>query len=87
MFFARILTTALNQVLGFAPPHSKGPGLKTYTITLYALSDSLTLPDERRTITRAWLLDAMKGKVLASTALKVSYTRREEPHPPDRSTP
>ena len=29
---------SLNRSVGYAPPHSKGPGAKTYVLTVYALS-------------------------------------------------
>ena len=69
------LGAAFRGQVGYEPPHSKGPGPKVYVLTLYALSNSLrpTLPPNQTT--REVLLDAMKGKVLATASLRVVYTR------------
>jgi hypothetical protein len=50
---------------------SKGPGAKTYVINLYALSGPLNIEG---TPGREELLAAMKGKVLASSSLRVVHT-------------
>jgi len=66
---------SINGRVGYAPPHSKGPGDKTYVLTLYALStplQGLTVPAE---VTRDALLAAMEGKVLATSELHVIYAR------------
>lgn len=60
--------------VGYEPPHSKGPGTKTYTLTLYALSAPLKLKQPATEVNREVLLAAMKGKVLASSALRVTHT-------------
>ena len=68
----------------YAPPHSKGPGTKTYVLTLYALSEPISLSAPAADVTRQTLLDAMRGKVLASAALSTNYTRggtADEPGP------
>jgi len=66
---------SVNGQAGYAPPHSKGPGPKTYVYTVYALSEDiqLSLPPEK--VDREALLAAMKGKILASAELHVVYTR------------
>lgn len=60
----------------YAPPHSKGPGPKTYVYTLYALSapPQLNVPPEQ--VNRNVLLAAMKDLVLGSAELSVVYTRQ-----------
>ncbi|MCB1274962.1 MAG: YHYH protein [Prosthecobacter sp.] len=63
--------TGFKGQIGYEPPHSKGPGAKTYVITLYALSGPIEV---RGTPGREELLAAMKGKVLASSSLRVVYT-------------
>ncbi|MEZ5386114.1 MAG: YHYH protein [Prosthecobacter sp.] len=63
--------TGFKGQIGYEPPHSKGPGAKTYVITLYALSSP---PEVRGTPSREELLAAMKGKVLATSSLRVVYT-------------
>jgi len=72
-------TLGNNSVNGrteYAPPHSKGPGPKTYIYTVYALSapPQLDVPPAR--VSRAVLLAAMQGRILATAELKVVYTRQ-----------
>ncbi len=62
---------------GYAPPHSKGPGAKTYVLTVYALSSPLQIPQSPREVSRDVLLAATKDKVLASASLNVVYTRSD----------
>ncbi|EPJ55414.1 MAG: hypothetical protein OFPI_03920 [Osedax symbiont Rs2] len=57
-----------------APPCSKGPGLKSYTISLYALSAELNL-STTRTVTESVLIKAMKGLLIESAELEVSFER------------
>ena len=66
---------SINGRLEYAPPHSKGPGAKTYVLTLYALSSPLRLSAEPSEVNRAVLLTAMKDLILDSAVLKVVYTR------------
>jgi phosphatidylethanolamine-binding protein (PEBP) family uncharacterized protein/Spy/CpxP family protein refolding chaperone len=66
-----------NGRTGYAPPHSKGPGDKTYILTLYALSAPLQPAVAPSEVTRDVLLAAMKDKVLASSELQVVYARGE----------
>lgn len=56
---------------GYEPPHSKGPGAKTYVITMYALSGPLNV---NNTPGREELIAAMKDKVLASSSLRVVHS-------------
>ncbi len=65
--------------LGYEPPHSKGPGPKTYTLTLYALSDTLKLNLPPTNVTREVLLEAMKDRVLATASLNVIRTNSGAP--------
>ncbi|MFM1770788.1 MAG: hypothetical protein RJA22_3317 [Verrucomicrobiota bacterium] len=60
---------------GYAPPHSKGPGAKTYVITLYALSAPLEMKEPPARVSREVLLAAMEGRILARADLRVNYTR------------
>ena len=66
---------SINEQAEYAPPHSKGPGPKTYIYTLYALSEApqLTLPPEQ--VDRDVLLAAMKDHILATAELSVVYSR------------
>jgi phosphatidylethanolamine-binding protein (PEBP) family uncharacterized protein len=61
--------------LGYEPPHSQGPGAKTYVLTVYALSAPPQLTQSAREVTRETLLAAIKGKVLASASLHVVCSR------------
>ena len=70
---------SVNGRVGYAPPHSKGPGAKTYVYTVYALSAPLSLgllPPE--SVTRDVLLATMKDKILETAEMKVVYTRMAE---------
>lgn len=84
------LGTGFRGMIGYEPPSSKGPGAKTYVLTLYALSAPLSL-DSSQKIDRQTLLTAIKGKVLASSSLRVVHTRQGEanqngdPSPSSRS--
>ena len=81
--------TSFKGQLGYEPPHSQGPGAKTYVLTVYALSSPLKITQPPREVNREVLLTAMKDKVLASSSLHVVYTRSgnatgEGQHPPRR---
>jgi phosphatidylethanolamine-binding protein (PEBP) family uncharacterized protein len=68
-------SNSVNRDIGYAPPHSKGPGPKTYVLTLYALSAPLAIDLPASQVSRDVLLTAMKDKLLASAELHVVYTR------------
>jgi phosphatidylethanolamine-binding protein (PEBP) family uncharacterized protein len=65
------LGTGFKGEIGYEPPMSKGPGAKTYVITLYALSEPLKLAGKPG---RAELISAMNGKVLANSSLRVVHS-------------
>jgi phosphatidylethanolamine-binding protein (PEBP) family uncharacterized protein len=67
--------TSFKGQIGYEPPHSQGPGAKTYVLTVYALSSPLKITQQPREVNREVLLTAMKDKVLASSSLHVVYTR------------
>jgi Raf kinase inhibitor-like YbhB/YbcL family protein len=60
----------------YSPPCSQGPGDKTYTFTVYALSavPQITVPAEE--VDRDTLLAAMQDITLASAQLNVVYARQ-----------
>jgi phosphatidylethanolamine-binding protein (PEBP) family uncharacterized protein len=64
------LGTGFKGEIGYEPPMSKGPGAKTYVITLYALSEPLKVAGKPG---REELLSAMDGKVLANSSLRVVH--------------
>ncbi|MEZ5433859.1 MAG: hypothetical protein R3F31_22375 [Verrucomicrobiales bacterium] len=66
--------TGFKGAVGYEPPHSKGPGAKTYVLTLYALSAPLNLTQAPAEVDREVLLSAMQDKVLASSSLRVVHT-------------
>ncbi len=75
-------TLGNNSVNGrteYAPPHSKGPGPKTYTYTLYALSAPPRITVEPAQVNRDVLLAATEGLILDTAELHVVYTRFPEP--------
>jgi len=77
-------TLGNNSVNGrteYAPPCSKGPGPKTYTYTVYALSaqPQLSVPDSQ--VSRDVLLNAIQDITLASAELNVTYSRNSEQKP------
>jgi len=71
-------TNTVNKKNEYAPPMSQGPGPKTYTFTLYALSDTLELEIPQTEVTREVLLKAMDGLILGSSSLSVTYSRPED---------
>ncbi len=67
-------TNSVNNQLAYAPPCSKGPGIKVYTITVYALS-ALPTFTTGTSVSRDVLLEAIKPITLASSSLDVTYDR------------
>ena len=63
---------------GYEPPHSRGPGPKTYTLTLYALSAPARNTVPPLQVNREALLAAIQGSILASTELNVVYSSNSE---------
>lgn len=61
--------------LAYSPPCSQGPGAKTYTFTVHALSASPSLPVDPRAVTGPVLEAAIAPLTLAKSSLSVSYTR------------
>ncbi len=80
------LGTGFKNQIGYEPPHSKGPGAKTYVITLYALSSPLSMrsPVEAN---RESMLAAMQGKVLASSSFRVVHSSGGEALEGERPRP
>ena len=73
-------SNSVNGRTDYAPPHSKGPGPKTYVYTVYALSEPVKLAVTPSEVSRDVLLTAMKDSTLATAELRVVYSR------PDGST-
>ena len=68
-------SNSVNRRPGYAPPHSKGPGAKTYILTAYALSAPVQISATPTEVNRDALLVAMKDLILDSAELKVTYDR------------
>lgn len=66
---------SINDRTGYAPPHSKGPGLKYYVLTLYALSDLPKFTVPNGSVTGAILSATIKDCTLSTAVLKVGYDR------------
>ncbi|MGQ1946972.1 YbhB/YbcL family Raf kinase inhibitor-like protein [Geofilum sp. OHC36d9] len=56
---------------GYDPMKSKGPGVKEYNLTIYALSEKLKFNTDK--VYRTDLLKAIDGKVLGESTLKYTY--------------
>jgi len=61
---------------GYDPPCSRGPGVKTYQVTVYALSRRPVLP--ARGATREALLESIRTTTLAEGTLSFEYERAGE---------
>ena len=57
--------------MGYDPMKSKGPGVKEYNLTIYALLKKLEFSTDK--VYRADLLKAIEGKVLGESTLKYTY--------------
>ncbi len=66
---------SVNGRVEYAPPHSKGPGSKTYIYTVYALSAPVDAGIDPSAVSRDVLLAAMKGRILATAEQRVVYSR------------
>ena len=64
-----------DTVVAWAPPQSVGPGLKTYTFTLYALSGTPSLPADPTLVTGDVVTQAISGMTLGSASFTLGYTR------------
>ncbi|MFT6579206.1 MAG: phosphatidylethanolamine-binding protein (PEBP) family uncharacterized protein [Zhongshania sp.] len=90
----RIGTNSVNDQNEYAPPCSKGPGEKSYTYTVYALSAPVALTNNTK-VGRDTLLAAIKDITLGSAQMTVNYERSSQgaerprdgnnPPPPPRS--
>ena len=61
--------------LAYSPPCSQGPGLKTYTFTLYALSAAPSFSSSPSQVTGTVVADAVANTTLAKSEISVGYTR------------
>jgi len=68
--------------LAYYPPCSQGPGAKTYTFTVYALSGTPTFAVPANQVNGLVLTGAISRLTLTSSQLSVTYTRGEDPNSP-----
>ena len=68
-------TNSVNGKTAYAPPCSKGPGEKTYTYTVYALSAQPQFSIPASQVNRDALLKAIQNITLDSAELHVTYAR------------
>jgi len=68
-------TNSINDKRMYSPPCSQGPGIKAYTITLYALSAVPVPSVPADSVDRAALLDAIKDITISSSKMVVYYSR------------
>ncbi len=68
----------------YVPPHSAGGAKQTYTIHLYALSAAPQFDAQEGPVTRERLLAAIRGRVLDSADLHVTYQRPRDEAGGDR---
>lgn len=66
---------SVNGRIEYAPPCSKGGGLKEYTYTVFALSAEPKITVSKTAVSRNVLLQAMSEITLAMSTLNVTYTR------------
>ena len=69
---------SVNSLAEYAPPCSQGPGEKTYTLTVYALSAAPQISVAPEQVSRDVLLAAMQGLILDTGELNVVYSRPGE---------
>jgi phosphatidylethanolamine-binding protein (PEBP) family uncharacterized protein len=68
-------TNSVNDRTEYSPPCSKGPGAKTYTYTVYALSKAPEFTVATDKVDRDTLLAAIADRTLGSATLNVIYSR------------
>jgi phosphatidylethanolamine-binding protein (PEBP) family uncharacterized protein len=69
-------SNGINQQNSYAPPCSRGPGLKAYTFHLYALSQPLDFAQSEH-VSEATLRESLRDLVLDSDSLTVSFERKQ----------
>ncbi len=68
-------TNTVNDLNEYSGPCSQGPGIKAYTLTLYALSEELEISVQPSEINREFILNEIEDKIIASTSITVYYSR------------
>lgn len=73
----KVGNNSVNGKSQYAPPCSKGPGVKHYTFTLYALSASIDVPPTN-SMDRGSLLVKIKDITIDSASQTLTYERKEQ---------
>ena len=68
----------VNHRCEYAPPCSKGPGVKTYTATVFALSEAPKFDASNNGATRAQLLKAIEKTTLGTASFDLRYERKQK---------
>jgi phosphatidylethanolamine-binding protein (PEBP) family uncharacterized protein len=68
-------TGSHGTVMQYDPPCPQGPGAKTYTFTLYALSSPPVLPADAAAVTGEVLTSAIGPVTLGKASISLSYSR------------
>jgi phosphatidylethanolamine-binding protein (PEBP) family uncharacterized protein len=68
-------TGSHGTVMMYDPPCPQGPGVKTYTLTLYALSSSPNLTASPEEVTGPVLTSAVSPVTLGKATVSVNYAR------------
>ena len=68
-------TGSHGTIMMYDPPCPQGPGAKIYTLTVYALSASPTLPGSADQVTGPVLTDAISSITLGKGSMDLSYAR------------
>lgn len=71
-------SNSINNRREYAPPCSKGPQMKDYVFTVFALNSVSKVTDRKQGVTRQELLSGISHMTLDSATLKISYARPTE---------
>ena len=72
-------SNSINDRREYAPPSSRGPGMKDYVVTVFALNSVPKVTAQKQGVTRQELLSSISHMTLDSATLKTSYARPTNP--------
>ena len=70
---------SINDRREYAPPCSRGLGMKDYVVTVFALNSVPKVTDRKQGVTRQELLSSISQLTIDSATLKISYARPTNP--------
>jgi len=86
-----VLGSSFRGQVGYETPRPKGPGAKTYVLTLFALSAKLKIIQPLSEVDFLTGMDGMRAKTLSISCLYMSHTRLADSNtpspPPPRPSP